>query len=72
MKQMITIHDVETNEIIEREMTDDEIKSYDQKMMQIQIESSEREKEEIAKAKAKADLLAKLGLTDAEAKLLLS
>lgn len=72
MTRMITIHDIETGEVIEREMTPDEIKADDKKIEQNNLELLAQEKQEIAQAKAKADLLAKLGLTEDEAKLLLS
>ena len=68
MKQMTTIHNVETGEIIEREMTAAEIaagKEADAFM------KAERETLE-AKAIEKAALLEKLGITADEAALLLS
>jgi len=65
---MVTIHNTETNEIIEREMTAQEFAAY-----------NAEENAEIARvaaiAKATTDktaLLAKLGITADEAKLLLS
>jgi hypothetical protein len=66
-KPMIKIHNTETDEIIEREMTDAEyaqhLKSFESKPLT----------PEEAKAEAdKAALLAKLGITADEAKLLLS
>jgi hypothetical protein len=68
MKQMTTIHNVETGEIVEREMTAAEIaagKEADD-LMQAEREAA------AAKAIEKAALLAKLGITADEAKLLLS
>ena len=65
---MITIHNVETDEIIEREMTKDEL-------LQFQADQAAeiaRQEAEAAKAAEKAALLAKLGITEDEAKLLLS
>ena len=64
----IKIHNVETNEEIQREMTDAELS-------QLELDKSNAEK--IAQAEAdlaatKAALLAKLGITEEEAKLLLS
>jgi len=63
----IKIHNVETNEVIEREMTAEEI---------AWLESTkaipEPTEEELAKAATKAALLARLGMTADEAKLLLS
>lgn len=62
---MIKIHNVETGEIIEREMTADELTQWELH----QAESLAAE----AKAEAdKAALLAKLGITAEEANLLLS
>ena len=65
---MIKIHNVETGEIIEREMTVSEIAQWE-------ADKTEAEAKKIAeatKAAEKAALLAKLGITDNEAKLLLS
>lgn len=65
---MKTIHNVETNEIVERDFTEEEIQQQiiDQQM----IDSKKAELE--AKAEQKRILLEKLGITDEEAKLLLS
>jgi len=65
---IIMIHNAETGDIIEREMNADEL---------AQFAIDEREKElskqaEAKKAADKAALLAKLGITADEAKLLLS
>lgn len=68
MKPEITIHNIETGEIITREMTDDEHEKYLQK----QAKKAEAIREAEAKTIEKAALLAKLGITDDEAKLLLS
>ena len=67
-KPSITIHNVETNEIVEREMTSEEFEIY-------KIEQQAEADRKAAKAKAEADkaaLLVKLGITADEAKLLLS
>ena len=67
-KPLITIHNVETDEIIEREMTSEEFEIYE-------IEQQAEADRKAAKLKAEADkatLLAKLGITADEAKLLLS
>ena len=67
-KPIIRIHDVETNEVIDREMTDTEFQDYQE--LQAKVEA---DKAAIAKAEAdKAALLVKLGITADEAKLLLS
>jgi hypothetical protein len=67
-KPMIRIHDISTDEIIDREMTDDE---YDTFLANQEIMAAENAKIEQAEAD-KAALLAKLGITADEAKLLLS
>lgn len=68
MTNLIAIHNVETGEITEREMTAAELAQYQKDVL-----ASKAEKAAIAKAaKDKAELLAKLGITDDEAKLLLS
>lgn len=63
----ITIHDVSTNKIIQREMNAEELAQHE-------IDKSRSEAEQIALkeiAAEKAALLAKLGITEDEAKLLL-
>jgi uncharacterized protein with von Willebrand factor type A (vWA) domain len=65
---MIKIHNATTGEIIEREMTDEEL-------AQSKIDDANLEafkEAEAKKAAEKAALLAKLGISDDEAKLLLS
>jgi hypothetical protein len=67
-KPTIKIHNAETGEVIEREMNAAEFKQY---------EADQISGQAIAQTKAdketeKAALLAKLGITDDEAKLLLS
>jgi hypothetical protein len=64
---MIKIHDVQTGEIIEREMNADELKQHKlDKANALIIKEIE-----IGKAAEKAALLAKLGITEDEARLLL-
>jgi gamma-glutamyl phosphate reductase len=66
-KPMVRIHDTETNEVIDREMTDSEFEAH---KAILEIEA----KAEIAKAKAEADkaaLLERLGLTEDELKTIL-
>lgn len=65
---MITIHNVTTGEIIEREMTAEELAQWEAQ----QAEAQTRQTAEAAKASEKAALLAKLGISESEAKLLLS
>ena len=67
-KPMIKIHNTETGEIVEREFNDAEMAEYEAALQATA-------KAEAAKAKAEADkaaLLAKLGISADEAKLLLS
>lgn len=65
---MIRIHNLETGEIIDRELTDDEIEenTFRDAAIQAQLEAKTKA------AAAKAALLEKLGITEEEAKLLLS
>ena len=63
----IRIHDIETDEIIDREMTDEEFVDY-KKRQDLEIK---RQAELQAKADAKQALLERLGITADEAKLLL-
>jgi hypothetical protein len=65
---IIRIHNVETNEVIDREMTDAEFAQHkaDQEANLIAKTAAE------AKATAKAALLAQLGITEEQAKLLLA
>lgn len=63
-----TIHNVETGEIIEREMTAAEIAQDKKDQKEFEALRAERE----AKALAKAALLERLGITAEEAKLLLA
>ena len=65
---MIRIHDTSTDEVIDREMTNDE---YDAFLANQELMAAENAKAEQAEAD-KAALLAKLGITADEAKLLLS
>ena len=68
IKPMTRIHNQETNEVIDREMTDDEFEAY--KLDKIAIAKLAEEKK--AKEAAKEALLAKLGINAEEAALLLS
>ena len=65
---IVKIHNAETNEVIEREMTADELTQWETD----QAKAQERAEAKAAKAAEKAALLAKLGITEDEAKLLLS
>lgn len=65
-KPMIRIHDVEAGEIIDREMTADEIKELEANASALKA----LEDAQSAKASNKAALLERLGITEEEAKLL--
>jgi hypothetical protein len=67
-KPMIRIHNTETNEIIDREMTDEEFSQFEIR----QAESAAIKAEAEAKATARQVILDRLGLTAEEAALLLS
>jgi hypothetical protein len=67
-KPMVRIHNAETNEIVDREMNDAEFAQYQADQAAQAIAQAEAE----AKAIAKAALLAQLGITEEQAKLLLS
>lgn len=67
-KPIIRIHNQETNEVIDREMNDQEFAEFEANQAAQEVAESKAK----SKAKAKADLLAKLGITAEEAKLLLS
>jgi hypothetical protein len=75
----VKIHNVETGEVIEREMNAEELAQHEADQLAAQAKA-EAEIEAIAQAKAEAEtkaaekaaLLEKLGITEDEAKLLLS
>jgi hypothetical protein len=67
-RPMVRIHNVETNEIIDREMNDVEFAQYEAD----QAAQAELAAAEAAKAAEKAALLTRLGITADEAKLLLA
>ena len=67
-KPMIRIHNIETDEVINREMNDVEFAAYEAN----QVAASAADAEAEAKATAKAALLEQLGITEEQAKLLLS
>ena len=64
----IRIHNKETNEVIDREMNDQEFAAFEAD----QAAQATKQAEAEAKAAAKAALLAQLGITEEQAKLLLS
>ena len=67
-KPMVRIHNTETDEVIDREMTDTEFAAYEAEQAARELMQTEAE----AKATAKAALLERLGITQDEANLLLS
>ena len=67
-RPMVRIHDLATDEVIDREMNDQEFAAYEADQAVRATEQAEAE----AKATAKAALLAQLGITAEQAKLLLS
>jgi len=67
-RPMVRIHNLSTNEIIDREMNDAEYAQYQAE----QVAQAEAEAQAEAKATQKAALLDRLGLTEEEAKLLLA
>lgn len=64
----IKIHNVETDEVIEREMNAEELAQWETNQAKAQAELEAKVQAEAAKAA----LLEKLGITEEEAKLLLS
>ena len=66
-RPMIRIHNTETDEIIDREMNDDELAIYEADLAAEQARKIETE----AKAAQRQAILDRLGLTADEAKLLL-
>ena len=67
-KPTIRIHDITTDTITDREMTDEEFAQYQAE----QAATEARVAAKAAEATAKAALLAQLGITEEQAKLLLS
>jgi regulator of protease activity HflC (stomatin/prohibitin superfamily) len=65
---IIKFHNVETGEVIEREMNAEELAQWEAD----KAEAAERKAEAEAKAAQKAALLERLGITEDEAKLLLA
>jgi hypothetical protein len=64
----VRLHNIETDEIIDREMNDAEFAQYEADQAKQTAAQAEAE----AKATAKANVLAQLGITEEQAKLLLS
>jgi len=66
--EMIKIHNAETGEVIEREMNAEELAQWEA----TKIESAAQAQQLAARRAEKTALLDRLGITEAEAKLLLS
>ena len=66
-KPIIRIHNSETNEVTDREMTDTEYSNY----QAAKIKADEDNKKAQTKADEKSALLSRLGITEDEARLLL-
>jgi hypothetical protein len=67
-KPSIRIHNTETNEVIDREMTEVELVEF----QQLKNTEIKQKAEAAAKATQKAALLERLGITEDEARLLLA
>jgi len=67
-KPQVKEHNLETDEVIIRDMTDEEYQAYLDNQKAIEAYAEKLKADEIAKAA----LLAKLGITEEEARLLLS
>lgn len=67
-KPIVRIHDIETDQIIEREMDDQEFAEHQAKLATLAQEEAAKE----AQAAEKVALLTQLGITEDQAKLLLS
>lgn len=67
-RPIVRIHDLSTDEVIDREMNDAEFAQYEEDQAAQVAAQAEAE----AKAEAKAALLEQLGITEEQAKLLLS
>jgi len=70
-KPMIRIHNTETDEIIDREMTAAEFKIYEAEEAAQATAKAEAEAEAEAKAAQRQVILTRLGITEEEARILL-
>lgn len=70
-KDTLYIHNVETGEVIVRELTDEEQAQKNAEDAAAELAKAEKQAEEEAKATQRQALLAKLGITEEEARLLL-
>ena len=71
-KPIIRIHDISTDTITDREMTDEEFAQYEADQTADAARIAAEVEAKAAEATAKAALLAQLGITEEQAKLLLS
>jgi hypothetical protein len=69
---MVRIHNTEIDEIIDREMNDEEYEQYQKDVKSYKDQVAKEKAEAEANALAKAALLDRLGITEDEAKLLLA
>jgi len=67
-RPLIQIHNINTNEIIDREMNDEELAQYEIDKANVTAKAQA----EVDAVQAKAALLDRLGISEAEAKLLLA
>ena len=73
MAELIAVEiNCETQEVIERPFTSDEVKAYEASVEAAKAAKDAEDKAKAQKESAKAELLAKLGITQEEAALLLS
>jgi hypothetical protein len=66
-KPMVRIHNIETNEVIDREMNDQEFAAFEAD----QAAQAAKQAEATAKAAQRQALLTRLGITEEEARILL-
>jgi len=66
-RPMVSFHNTDTNEIVNREMNEDEYAQYLKDVQEEEVRKAEAE----AKAATRTQILDRLGLTDEEAKILL-
>lgn len=72
MTKLITIHNIETGEVVEREMTLEEIALENQKALEIATEQAKIATEQATKEAARQAVLDKLGLSAEEVQALLN
>lgn len=71
MTKLITIHNIETGKVVEREMTLEEIALENQKALEIATQQAKIATEQATKTAQRQAILDRLGLTADEAALLL-